>query len=71
MHLLKYNKGDKIMKTKNFTIINMINTLNSFAEKKLPQKISYAITRNLMLLQKDYDCYSKSIEKLFEEHVKT
>ena len=56
------------MKLTNFAIVNMINTLEKFAEKKLPQKISYAITRNLILLQKDYDCYIKSLNKLFSDY---
>lgn len=56
------------VKLTNFTIVNMINVLNKFAEKKLPQKISYAITRNLILLQSDYDCYAKSLNKLFSEY---
>lgn len=56
------------MKLTNFAVVNMINTLEKFAEKKLPQKISYTITRNLMLLQKDYDCYIKSLNKLFSNY---
>lgn len=53
------------MKLTNFAIVNMMNTLEKFAEKKLPQKISYAITKNLILLQSEYDCYIKSLNKLF------
>ena len=56
------------MKFTNFSVINMVKTLDSFAEKKLPQKISYAIIRNLMLLQKDYDCYIKSLNKIFSDY---
>lgn len=53
------------MKLTNFAIVNMMNTLEKFAEKKLPQRISYAITKNLILLQSEYDCYIKSLNKLF------
>lgn len=56
------------MKLTNFAIVNMMNTLEKFAEKKLPQKISYAITRNLILLQNDYNCYIKSLNKLFTDY---
>lgn len=56
------------MKIINLELLNMMNILNAFAEKKLPQKISYAITRNLILLQKDYDCYMKSLKKLFSDY---
>lgn len=54
----------------NFALICMLNTLNSYSEKKLPQKISYAITRNLILLKDDYDCYLKSLNKLFADYDK-
>lgn len=56
------------MKLTNFAIVNMMNTLEKLAEKKLPQKISYAITRNLILLQNDYNCYIKSLNKLFTDY---
>ena len=56
------------VKLTNFVIVNMINTLEKFTDKKLPQKISYAITRNIILLQKDYDCYLKSLNKLFSDY---
>ncbi|MDE7425669.1 MAG: hypothetical protein K2N51_18570 [Lachnospiraceae bacterium] len=56
------------MKLTNFVVINMINTLEKFSEKKFPQKISYAITRNLILLKSDYDCYIKSLNKLFVDY---
>ncbi len=58
------------MKLTNFAIVNIINVLEDFAEKKLPQKISYAITRNLILLQDDYNCYIKSLNKLFKNYDK-
>lgn len=54
------------MKLTNFEIINIFNTLDSYATKKLPQKISYAITKNIMLLRGDYECYDKELKKLFE-----
>lgn len=52
------------MKIKNITIVGTLNILNSFADKKLPQKISYAITRNLMLFQKEYQYYEVEMKKL-------
>lgn len=61
------------MKTSNFGIIALINTLNKYGSKKLPQKISYSITRNLMTLQKEYECYNESFNKLigeYSEHIK-
>lgn len=58
------------MKLTNFTVITMLNILDKFVKKKLPQKISYAITRNILLLQEDYHCYMKSLDKLFSDYDK-
>lgn len=54
------------MKMKNFEIVNGLNILGQLAEKKLPQKISYAMTRNNIILAKEYEAYGKEIEKLNE-----
>ena len=56
------------MKITNLTLIGIINTLEKFGEKKLPQKISYAITRNLMCLSKEYQVYEKQLNKIFAEY---
>jgi len=56
------------VKLTNFEIINIFNTLKIYLDKKLPQKISYAITRNLLLLQNDCDCYNNSLNKLFSDY---
>lgn len=56
------------MKYTNLDIVNMINVLGEFDKKRLPQKISYAITRNIVNLQKEYVCYEKELKKLFEKY---
>ena len=56
------------MKYKNSMIVNNLNILGAFAEKRLQQRISYAITRNLMLLQKEYQCYETEMKKLQEKY---
>ena len=56
------------MKITNFTMINMINILQSYSDKKLPQKISFAITRNLMKITKEYSVYDTQLKKLFESY---
>lgn len=56
------------MKITNGTLINMINVLNKCGQKKLPQKISYAITKNIISLSGDYECYSKSIQKIISDY---
>lgn len=53
------------MKLKNIDIVNIINVLEQYSEKKLPQKISYAITKNILILKEDYVCYEKELNKIF------
>ena len=56
------------MKMTNFTLVNMMNVLQSYSDKKLPQKISFAITRNLMKISKEYSVYDAQLKKLFESY---
>jgi len=56
------------MKITNFNFVNTMNTLNSFGDKKLPQKISYAITKNLITLQKEYEVYVKMLNDLYTKY---
>lgn len=56
------------MKMINFTLVNMMNVLQSYSDKKLPQKISFAITRNLMKISKEYGVYDAQLKKLFESY---
>ena len=52
------------MKIKNIDIVNMINKLSNYCEKRLPQKIGYAITKNIMTLDKEYSAYEKQLGKI-------
>lgn len=56
------------MKCNNFDIISISNVLNTYADKKLPQKISYAITRNIMNISGDLDCYSRQLNKIIDSY---
>lgn len=56
------------MKMTNFTLVNLVNELESFGNKRLPQKISYAITRNVMLATKEYQIYEAQLNKIMEEY---
>lgn len=58
------------MKCKNIDLINILNVLLKYSDKKFPQKISYAITRNLMLLSKDKEVYETSLKNLFNSYEK-
>lgn len=54
------------MKYKNIEIVNIVNFLNSISEKKLPQKISYAIMRNTSNFQKECNYYEQALKKILE-----
>lgn len=56
------------MKLTNKEIVGMLNTLTSFGNKKLPQKISFAITKNISVLTKEYGIYEQEMKKLFERY---
>lgn len=56
------------MKVKNIDLVAIMNRLDSYGTKKLPQKISYAITRNLMLISTEYNIYEKALNKIFETY---
>lgn len=56
------------MQMTNFELIRILNFLNGFAETKLPQKISYAITRNVMTLMTEYSCYEAERNKIFKTY---
>ena len=56
------------MKVNNFTLVNMMNNLKRFGEKKLPQKISYAIMKNIYIINKDIEIYEKSLQKIIDSY---
>lgn len=56
------------MKMTNLTMINVMNTLNAYSNKKLPQKISFAITKNLLVINKEYQAYEIELKKIFNEY---
>lgn len=53
---------------KNSSLINISNTLQEFSGKKLPQKISYAITKNILIVSKEYEAYEKQLHTLFDRY---
>ena len=56
------------MKINNFDLIQILNILDSYSSKKLPQKITFAITKNLILLQNEAKSYQESLKKLLEKY---
>lgn len=56
------------MKMRNIDIVNTMNMLDSYAIKRLPQKISYAITRNLVIISNDYGVYERALKRIFDNY---
>ena len=56
------------MKLKNIDIIGIISSLHDFSQKKLPQKVSYAITKNQLKLDREIECYQTELQKLFSKY---
>ena len=60
------------MKITNMRLVNIANTLEYYMKKKLPQKISYAITKNMIVVSSEYKIYNEQLQKLFadfDEHI--
>ena len=59
---------EMLKKIKNRDMVEFINFANGeFAKKKLPVRLSYAITRNLDLLDNAVKTFSKEREKILED----
>jgi hypothetical protein len=58
------------MKISNSKIVMHVNKLSDFKDKKLPQKISYAIAKNALILTNEYKIYETEFNKLNEQYAK-
>lgn len=56
------------MVLKNKDILAHVNTLNDYCEKKLPQRISYAITRNAKIFSNEVDFYNEALKKILDDY---
>lgn len=56
------------MRINNYTLINYNNILESYVEKHLPQKISFAITKNLLLFSNNLEAYKQSLQKIYDAY---
>ena len=56
------------MKVTNYVLVNIVNTLQAYADKHLPQRISYAIMRTLTNASGEYSIYETQLTKLFESY---
>lgn len=56
------------MKIKNIDLVQYDNALAQYANKKLPQRISYAITKNMIIVSKEIEAYRKSLEKIIDSY---
>lgn len=58
------------MKINNKTLVTYDNVLAYYANKKLPQKISYAITKNMIFVSNQLEPYRKELNKIIESYKK-
>lgn len=56
------------MEIKNRDLVNIMSILEKYGNLKLPQRISYAITKNSMILSKDYNVYEAELKKIFSQY---
>ena len=56
------------MKITNLDLITIYNILETYGQKKFPQRISYAIVRNTTLLAHDVEAYNKALQKILDEY---
>ena len=56
------------MKYKNIEVVQIVRFLDKISERKLPQKINYAIMKNLDSFQKENQFYEKSLNKIIESY---
>lgn len=53
---------------RNIELVNYSNRLERYAEMKLPQKLVYAIIRNIRIISKEYETYDKMLKSLFRKY---
>ena len=56
------------MEIKNYQLIGYNEILISYYEKRLPQKISYAITKNLVVFATEMDVYQKMLQRILDDY---
>lgn len=56
------------MKYRNIEVVQIVRFLDKISERKLPQKINYAIMKNLDNFQKENQFYEKSLNKIIESY---
>lgn len=56
------------MKLSNRKIVDSLSTLKTIAQKQLPVKVSYAISKNISKIESILNIYNKEKEKLLEKY---
>ena len=57
------------MKLRNIDMVVIMNNIDKFKDMKLPQRISYAITKNNMLLIEEQKVYMEEFNKITKEYI--
>ena len=55
-------------KITNSGIIQELNILKTYEDKKIPYKIAHAIAKNLQIVNGEYELYTKSLQKLLDRY---
>lgn len=53
---------------KNRDILVRVNILNEYCAKRFPQRISYAITRNVMIFSDEIKSYNEELKKILDNY---
>lgn len=61
-------KGRLKMQIRNVILCNYVDTLNKYGDMKFPQKISYAISKNLAILGREYEVYRAELQKIYRRY---
>lgn len=52
----------------NYNLISYKNIIQKYTDKKLPQKLSYALTKNLIIIQNELEVYSKMLKNIVQKY---
>lgn len=56
------------MKINNYNLLCYKNVIQKYVDKKLPQKLSYILTKNLIIIQNELEIYSKMLNNIIQKY---
>lgn len=55
-------------KMTNYELVQVVNAMKNLANKRYPQKISYALMKSIIALEKESEIYTKQLESLTKKY---